>query len=129
MTKARKARISEPFFTTKGQGKGTGLGLSTVYGIVKQSGGSISVASTLQAGTVFRVYFPRTDAYVLADAPEKEHDTPLSGTETILLVEEDTSVRNLVERVLRSRGYNVLAAENGGDALHLASDGDLAVDL
>ncbi len=129
MDLATQARIFEPFFTTKGQGKGTGLGLSTVYGIVKQSGGGISVASTLQAGTVFRVYFPRADGYDLAEAPEKEHDTPLSGTETILLVEDETSVRNLVERVLTSRGYAVLAAENGGDALQLASDVDLAVDL
>jgi CheY-like chemotaxis protein len=129
MDQATQSRIFEPFFTTKGQGKGTGLGLSTVYGIVKQSGGGISVASTLQAGTVFRVYFPRADGYALAEAPEKEHETPLSGTETILLVEDESSVRNLVERVLRSRGYDVLAAENGGDALQLASDVDLAVDL
>jgi len=128
MDQATQARIFEPFFTTKGQGKGTGLGLSTVYGIVKQSGGGISVASTLQAGTVFRVYFPRADGYALAEAPE-EHGTPVSGTETILLVEDETSVRNLGERVLRSRGYDGLAAENGGDALQLASDADLAVDL
>lgn len=129
MDQATQARIFEPFFTTKGQGKGTGLGLSTVYGIVKQSGGGISVTSTLQAGTVFRVYFPRTDGYALAEAAEKQQDFPLSGTETILLVEDDTSVRNLVERVLRSRGYDVLAAKGGGDALHLASDASLGVDL
>src|ERR1700694_2583446 len=129
MDQATQARIFEPFFTTKGQGKGTGLGLSTVYGIVKQSGGGISVTSTLQAGTIFRVYFPRAEGYALAESPEKEQETPLSGTERILLVEDDTSVRNLVERVLKSRGYDVLAAENGGDALHLASDGELAVDL
>jgi signal transduction histidine kinase len=129
MDQVTQARIFEPFFTTKGQGKGTGLGLSTVYGIVKQSGGGISVASTLEAGTVFRVHFPRADGYALAEAPEKERDTPLSGTETILLVEDETSVRNLVERVLKSRGYDVLSAENGGDALQLASDADLSVDL
>jgi signal transduction histidine kinase/ActR/RegA family two-component response regulator len=129
MDSATQARIFEPFFTTKGQGKGTGLGLSTVYGIVKQSGGGISVASTLEAGTVFRVYFPRTAGYVLADAAEARRDLSLSGTETILLVEDETSVRNLVERVLKSRGYDVLAAEDGVNALRLASDSSLAVDL
>jgi signal transduction histidine kinase/ActR/RegA family two-component response regulator len=129
MDTATQARIFEPFFTTKGQGKGTGLGLSTVYGIVKQSGGGISVASTPDAGTVFRVYFPRTAGYALAEAAEGQHDATLSGTETILLVEDDTSVRRLVERVLKSRGYDVLAAEDGGDALKLASDVQLAVDL
>jgi nitrogen-specific signal transduction histidine kinase/CheY-like chemotaxis protein len=129
MDQATQARIFEPFFTTKGQGKGTGLGLSTVYGIVKQSGGGISVASSLQGGAVFRVYFPRAAGYALAEAAEHGHDTSLSGTETILLVEDDTSVRNLVERVLRSRGYEVVAAEDGGNALRLASDADLAVDL
>ena len=129
MDAATQARIFEPFFTTKGQGKGTGLGLSTVYGIVKQSGGGISVASTPRAGTVFRVYFPRAVGYALAESAETRHDPSLSGTERILLVEDDKSVRNLVERVLNSLGYDVLAAENGGNALHLASDVDLAVDL
>jgi CheY-like chemotaxis protein len=129
MDSATQARIFEPFFTTKGQGKGTGLGLSTVYGIVKQSGGGISVASTPHAGTVFRVYFPRAAGYALANAAETPHDISLSGTERILLVEDDKSVRNLVERVLRSRGYDVIAAEDGGNALHLASDVSLAVDL
>jgi two-component system cell cycle sensor histidine kinase/response regulator CckA len=129
MDPATQARIFEPFFTTKGQGKGTGLGLSTVYGIVKQSGGGISVASTPNAGTVFRVYFPRAAGYALAEAAEMPDDASLSGTETILLVEDDTSVRNLVRRVLKSRGYEVLAAEDGGDALRVASDVDLPVDL
>ena len=129
MDQATQARIFEPFFTTKRQGRGTGLGLSTVYGIVKQSGGAILVTSAPQAGTTFRVYFPRTDGYALAQAPEKEEASPLTGTETILLVEDDTSVRDLVERVLRSRGYDVLAAEGGVKALQLASDPSLGVDL
>ncbi len=129
MDPATQARIFEPFFTTKGQGKGTGLGLSTVYGIVKQSGGGISVASTPHAGTVFRVYFPRAAGFALAQGAETSHDVSLSGTETILLVEDDKSVRNLVERVLKSRGYDVLAAEGGSNALQLASDVDLAVDM
>jgi PAS domain S-box-containing protein len=129
MDPATQARIFEPFFTTKGQGKGTGLGLSTVYGIVKQSGGGISVASTPRAGTVFRVYFPRAAGYALAESAETHRDPSLSGTERILLVEDDKSVRNLVERVLKSRGYVVLSAEDGSNALQLASDVDLAVDL
>ncbi|MEA2762217.1 MAG: hypothetical protein QOD47_1501, partial [Gemmatimonadaceae bacterium] len=129
MDPATQARIFEPFFTTKGQGKGTGLGLSTVYGIVKQSGGGISVASTPQAGTVFRVYFPRAAGYSLTEATEAAQDRSLSGTETILLVEDDKSVRNLVERVLKARGYDVLSAEDGGGALKLASAVELTVDM
>jgi len=129
MDPATQARIFEPFFTTKAQGKGTGLGLSTVYGIVKQSGGGISVASKPDAGTVFRLYFPRAAGYALAHAVETPHDPSLSGTETILLVEDEKSVRKLVERVLRSCGYQVLAAEDGSDALRVASDSDLAVDM
>jgi PAS domain S-box-containing protein len=129
MDTATQARIFEPFFTTKGQGKGTGLGLSTVYGIVKQSGGGISVSSIQGSGTVFCVYFPRIDGYALAEPAEKRQESPLSGTETILLVEDETSVRQLVERVLRSRGYDVLAATDGADAVRLASDAGLAVDL
>jgi signal transduction histidine kinase/CheY-like chemotaxis protein len=129
MDRATQARIFEPFFTTKGQGKGTGLGLSTVYGIVKQSGGGISVTSIPLAGTDFRVYFPRTDGYALAQAAEQEEASPVAGTETILLVEDDTSVRNLVERVLMSRGYEVLAAEDGAEALRVALDANGGLDL
>jgi PAS domain S-box-containing protein len=129
MDHATQARIFEPFFTTKGQGKGTGLGLSTVYGIVKQSGAGISVSSAPHAGTTFTVYFPRTDGYSLAQPAEREASSPLSGTETILLVEDETSVRNVVERVLKSRGYNVLAAEDCDHALRLAGDPEGGVDL
>jgi two-component system cell cycle sensor histidine kinase/response regulator CckA len=129
MDHATQARIFEPFFTTKGQGKGTGLGLSTVYGIVKQSGAGISVTSAPDAGTTFRVYFPRTDGYALAQPAERDQSSPLAGTETILLVEDETSVRNLVERVLKSRGYHVLSAEHGDHALQLAADPERGVDL
>jgi len=129
MDEATQARIFEPFFTTKGQGKGTGLGLSTVYGIVKQSGASISVISAPGEGTRFTVYFPRSDGYALAQSPEKDVDSPLSGNETVLLVEDDRAVRNLVERVLNSRGYKVVSAEHGVDALQLASAREGAIDL
>jgi CheY-like chemotaxis protein len=129
MDEATQRRIFEPFFTTKGQGKGTGLGLSTVYGLVKQSGAAISVVSAPGAGTTFSVYFPRTDGYSLAQSAEKEISSPLSGTETILLVEDEPSVRNLVERVLNSRGYRVLSAGHGGDALRLARARDGDIDL
>jgi PAS domain S-box-containing protein len=124
-----QARIFEPFFTTKSQGKGTGLGLSTVYGIVKQSGAAISVASAPNAGTTFEVRFPRTDGFALGQPSENGPESALCGTETILLVEDDSSVRELVERVLRSRGYDVLAAQHGGDALQLASHTIRGVDL
>jgi two-component system, cell cycle sensor histidine kinase and response regulator CckA len=129
MDRATQSRIFEPFFTTKAQGKGTGLGLSTVYGIVKQSGAAISVVSAPGEGSRFTVYFPRTDGFALAQSAEKDADSPLSGTETILLVEDDDAVRNLVERVLTSRGYRVLSAQHGGDALQLASDGRGDIDL
>jgi len=129
MDQSTQRRIFEPFFTTKGQGRGTGLGLSTVYGIVKQSEGAISVVSAPGAGTTFSVYFPRTDGFALAQSPEKDAESPLSGTETILLVEDDRAVRNLVERVLESRGYQVLSAAQGADALQFAQDGAGDIDL
>jgi two-component system cell cycle sensor histidine kinase/response regulator CckA len=131
MDESTQRRIFEPFFTTKGQGRGTGLGLSTVYGIVKQSGAAISVVSAPGAGATFSVYFPRTDGFALAQSAERDVASPLSGTETILLVEDEPAVRNLVERVLNSRGYQVLSAGHGGDALQLAQarEGEIALVL
>jgi two-component system cell cycle sensor histidine kinase/response regulator CckA len=129
MDESTQRRIFEPFFTTKGQGRGTGLGLSTVYGIVKQSGAAISVVSAPGAGATFSVYFPRTDGFALAQSAEKDFASPLSGTETILLVEDEPAVRDLVERVLNSRGYQVLSAGHGGDALQLAQGRKGEIDL
>ena len=121
MDRETQARIFEPFFTTKEKGKGTGLGLSTVYGIIKQSGGYVFVQSELGRGTVFTIYFPRVD-----EPSEAHGELPVSlaaagGTETVLLVEDEDSVRQLVRETLESRGYRVLEAANGHAALTVAA--------
>jgi PAS domain S-box-containing protein len=112
-----QARIFEPFFTTKEKGEGTGLGLSTVYGIVKQSGGNIWVYSEPGKGTTFKVYFPRVDEIAAEGVPHSADSLPGVGTETILLVEDELSIRALAKRVLEERGYRVLEAGSGKDAL------------
>jgi hypothetical protein len=119
MDKATQARMFEPFFTTKDTGKGTGLGLATVFGIVKQSGGTVWVYSELGGGTTFKVYFPRADAGATTDVRESvaPEATTRRGTETVLLVEDEESVRVLARTILRRLGYHVLEAHSGGDAL------------
>ncbi|MFO0606202.1 MAG: PAS domain S-box protein [Polyangiales bacterium] len=112
-------RVFEPFFTTKELGKGTGLGLSTVYGIVKQSGGDIRVESEPGRGTTFEVYLPRVDAPAVDVRPRPVTAMP-TGSEAVLIVEDEDTVRRLAERVLRKAGYDVLAAANGGEALLLS---------
>jgi CheY-like chemotaxis protein len=110
-------RLFEPFFTTKGPGKGTGLGLATVYGIVKQSGGIIDVYSELGMGTTFRVYLPRMDGAVpTPHAPDGPAVTG-RGSETLLLVEDEPSLRDLAREVLETFGYAVVEAAGPEDAL------------
>jgi PAS domain S-box-containing protein len=112
-----RSHLFEPFFTTKEKGKGTGLGLSTVYGIVKQSGGSIVVESAPGRGTTFRIYFPRVEQEVSGPTGAVEAIDPARGHETILLVEDEPAVRGLVHETLRLQGYTVLEARHGIEAL------------
>lgn len=116
--------IFEPFFTTKPLGKGTGLGLSTVYGIVKQSQGWIEITSELGRGTAFRIYLPQIRSATEKAVPRVAHDACVRGFETVLVVEDQASVRNLVSAVLASYGYKVLSAADGPAAMALAEGYD-----
>lgn len=127
MDRETQSRIFEPFFTTKEKGKGTGLGLSTVYGIVKQSGGYVMVQSELGRGTTFQIYLP------LVEGAAEKHSVAVpeavGGTETILLVEDEESVRQLVRDTLAAKGYNVLEAENGEAGFAAAASHQGRLDL
>jgi two-component system cell cycle sensor histidine kinase/response regulator CckA len=120
MDKETQSRIFEPFFTTKEKGKGTGLGLSTVYGIVKQSNGYVFAQSEVGTGTTFHVYLPRVEDTAGELSPAKLQQNEVGGCETVLLVEDEESVRELVHVTLVSRGYKVLEAENGEAGLRIA---------
>ena len=127
MDRETQSRIFEPFFTTKEKGKGTGLGLSTVYGIVKQSGGYVMVQSELGRGTTFHIYLP------LVEGSAEKHSVSVpeavGGTETILLVEDEESVRQLVRDTLAAKGYRVLEAENGEAGITVAAGHQGKIDL
>jgi two-component system cell cycle sensor histidine kinase/response regulator CckA len=123
------SHVFEPFFTTKGQGKGTGLGLSTVYGIVKQSEGYIYVYSEVGRGTTFKVYLPRVDAKTDVRPPKPAKSDQRLGTETILVVEDEEGVRGLIRSLLREKGYKVLEATDGIEAMKLNDSYPDAIDL
>ncbi len=128
MDTAIQARIFEPFFTTKPPGKGTGLGLPMVYGVVKQSGGAISVYSEAGQGTTFKIFFPQCEAAATPDskpAPAAE----VNGSETILLVEDQVAIREVASVYLAGLGYNVLAAPDGEAALKIAATQGQRIDL
>ncbi len=132
MSKEIQSKIFDPFFTTKPVGQGTGLGLATVYGIVKQSGGFITVDSTVGNGTSFHIYLPRRrveagEAAPVDIAPAAARD--VTGQDTILLVEDEEAVRSFAARALRMRGYNVLEASGGEEALEIVKADDTKIDL
>ncbi|MGA8617390.1 MAG: PAS domain S-box protein [Candidatus Sulfotelmatobacter sp.] len=126
-----QAKIFEPFFTTKQEGKGTGLGLSTVYGIVRQSGGHVTVESALREGTKFRIYLPptaMTELKVEDEMPPLQTEI-LLGTETVLVVEDEPALRRLISVSLEKRGYTVLAAEDGTEAMRILENNPCKIDL
>jgi two-component system, cell cycle sensor histidine kinase and response regulator CckA len=128
MAKETLAHIFEPFFTTKEVGKGTGLGLATVYGIVKQTGGHIAVESELAEGTTFKVYLPSLDKSLPVARPQIIGQIP-KGTGTILLVEDEQSLRVLAAESLKRLGYKVFQASNGLEALALVDHGVAELDV
>jgi CheY-like chemotaxis protein len=129
MSPETQEHIFEPFFTTKEKGKGTGLGLATVYGIVKQSGGSIWVYSELGQGTVFKVYFPIVSESLKTEEPANTSANSDHGTETILLVEDEEGVRSLVRTALSAAGYQVLETTDTEAALTTCASHEGPIDL
>ncbi len=122
-------RAFEPFFTTKGKGKGTGLGLSTAYGIVKQSGGEIVIRSQLGSGTTVDIYFPVAEEAPVQPSPQTREPRRSGGTETVLVVEDDTEVLRLAAEMLSRMGYTVLTASSPAEALRIWEERGSSVDL
>ena len=129
MDAATQARIFEPFFTTKDLGKGTGLGLATVYGTVEQAGGMIAVESELGVGTSFHLYMPQTEEAIALPAPILLDTRSMAGSETILLVEDQDAIRSLLNQILERKGYTVLPARDGREALLLSEKHMAEIDL
>lgn len=129
MTDDVKHRIFEPFFTTKGVGKGTGLGMAVVHGVVKQSGGHIEIESAPGRGTAFKIYLPQSDEKDRGEKPVSTVHSAAAGSETILLVEDDSAVRELTASILAERGYHLLLAGNGEEGLRIAQEHDGPVHL
>jgi CheY-like chemotaxis protein len=128
MDKETQSRIFEPFFTTKEKGKGTGLGLSTVYGIVKQSGGYVMVQSEKGHGTTFNIYLPRVEATPEQNVIQAPR-AAAGGSETVLLVEDEESVRQLIRETLQAKGYKVVEAENGEAGVEAAEKHKGKIDM
>jgi len=130
MDRETQSHLFEPFFTTKKVGEGVGLGLATSYGIIRQSGGQIQVESEPGRGAVFNVFLPRVaDVPQAAARPSKDAESPLTGSETVLLAEDETGVRELVSGQLRRLGYEVLVASSGAEALNAARVHSGPIDL
>jgi PAS domain S-box-containing protein len=129
MDSETQARIFEPFFTTKGPGKGTGLGLPMVYGVIKQSGGAISVYSEPGKGTTFKIYLPQCAADATPEEDVQQVPKDVNGTETILLVEDQVAIREVTSVYLAGLGYDVLAAPDGEAALRIAETRQKRIDL
>ncbi len=129
MDEATRARIFEPFFTTKEVGKGTGLGLAMVYGIVRQSGGGIAVDSAPGAGATFRIVLPRIGAGSQPRIPKAPSARVAAATESILVVEDEPALRNVIRRVLESAGYKVQLATSPGEALSFCEEPGVGIDL
>ena len=129
MDKETQSRIFEPFFTTKEKGKGTGLGLSTVYGIVKQSGGYIFAHSESGSGTTFRIYLPKVLDPAGQPGVSKAPQVATGGSETVLLVEDEESVRELVRETLKTKGYSVMEAADGIQGMKIAESFEGKIDI
>jgi len=129
MSEEVKAHIYEPFFTTKERGSGTGLGLATTYGAVKQAGGSIEVYSEVGIGTTFKIYLPRIEEEAVKPLKDDRPSGLQGGTETVLVVEDEDTLRTLCERILGGLGYRVMPARNGAEAIALAQGYGDRIDL
>jgi CheY-like chemotaxis protein len=129
MSAETQSHIFEPFFTTKEKGRGTGLGLAMVYGTVKQSGGYVWVYSELGQGTTFKIYLPRVEEVAESVLRSEVRERSVTGSETILLIEDEGTVRALATSVLQDLGYKVLASASPEDALHIGERHSRPIDL